>query len=218
MSFAFSFSVVDMYRSCAKKYYHLKVAKDFKDSDSSFSADGKAIHEALLTRVIDGTPLPLPMRYMEPIAAKFANTDGVKSGEIQLALNRQFEPCAWFDKDCYVRAIIDLLIIKGNKATIIDWKTGKVRPKPDQLKLAAAVLSQQMPEIEHFTCAFVWVNHKEVTPLTLRKENMADVWADWIEAADEMEDAIKITAFPASPSYLCRWCPVTSCPHNDARS
>ena len=80
MAFAFSFSVVDMYRTCPKKYYHLKVLKDFKDSDSSFAAEGKEIHEALKARVIDGSPLPLQLRYLEPMASRFAEKEGEKHG------------------------------------------------------------------------------------------------------------------------------------------
>lgn len=214
MAFAFSFSVVDMYRTCPKKYYHLKVLKDFKDSDSSFAAEGKEIHEALKARVIDGSPLPLQLRYLEPMASRFAEKEGEKHGEVQLALNRNFEPCAWYDDECYVRAIIDLLIVNGPHALVVDWKTGKVRPKADQLKLAAAVLSRQMPELKEFTLAFVWVKHKEITSLKIEVGNMDDVWADWIEAADEIESAIKTTDFPAEPSPLCKWCPVESCPHH----
>lgn len=214
MAFAFSFSTVDMYKTCPKKYYHLKVLKDFKDSDSSFSGEGKEIHDALYQRVVKGTPLPLPLRHMEPMASRFAEKEGEKHGELQLALNRDFEPCDWFAKDTYVRTIIDLLIINGTHALIVDWKTGKVRPKPEQLKLSAAVLARQMPELKTFTLAFVWVKHKEITPLKLELGNLPDVWTDWIEMADEIEAAIKTTDFPAEPTPLCKWCPVKSCPHN----
>ena len=215
MSFAFSFSVLDMHDLCPKKYYHIKVAKDAADTDSSFAGDGKKIHKAVEKRVVPpATPLPLTYRYMEPLIKRFAELPGENYGEQQLALNRNFEPCAWFDKDTYVRAIIDFLNIQGNTATLIDWKTGKVRPKMEQLKLMGAVLSQTMPEITNFRSAFVWVNQKDITPLVFSKSHIADFWADILPRADEIEEALKTTDFPATPNPLCKWCPVTQCPHH----
>ena len=83
-----------MFEQCRKKYYHLKVTKDIKDSDSSFSTEGKEIHEAMFKRVINGVPLPLPIRQYEKIAARFADTEGEKHGEMKLCLNNKFEPKA----------------------------------------------------------------------------------------------------------------------------
>lgn len=214
MAFAWSYSAVDLYELCAKKYYHLKVIHDVKDDDSSYSKEGKLIHKALKERVIDDIPLPLPYRYMEPMAHRFAIHTGEKHGEVQLALDRNFQPCDWFDKNVYVRSIIDLLITKGNNALVVDWKTGKVRPKYDQIKLAAAVLSKQMPELKKFSLAFVWVKHRELTGIKIEVGDLDEVWADYLERADEIEAAIKTTTFPATEGPLCRYCPVKSCPHH----
>jgi len=214
MAFAWSYSAVDMYELCPKKYYHLKVAKDVKDSDSSWSEEGKVVHKALKERVVDDVALPLPLRHMEPMAHRFALHSGEKHGEIQLALDRNFQPCGWFDKQVYVRAVIDLLIIRGDTALIVDWKTGKVRPKYDQIKLSAAVLAKQMPEIKSFSLAFVWVNYKEVSAMKMHVDDMDEVWADYLERATAIEDAIKTTDFPATEGYLCKYCPVKACPHN----
>ena len=214
--FAWSYSVLDMYETCPKKYYHIKVVKDAKDEDSSFAHEGKQIHEALYHRVVHGTSLPLPLRHLEKVAAPYALIPGDKYGELQFALDKQLSPVAWFDKAAWVRAIIDLVIVNGNKALLIDWKTGKPKEGFDQLKLSAAILSRQMPEIEKFTCAYVWVNHSDTKPyqFTMEKKHMKAVWADNYEKVKEIEDALKTTTFPASESPLCRWCPVRTCPHN----
>jgi hypothetical protein len=215
MAFAWSWSAITMYELCPKKYYHLKVIKDVKDADSAFSGEGKDTHVALHKRVINKVLLPLPLRHLEGLVKPFVDTQGEKHGELQLALNRNFEPCDWFDKNTYVRAIIDLLIIKGGLAIIIDWKTGKVRPDFGQIKLSAAVLARVMPELERFRLTYVWTKHKEISPpVSMEMKHMTDVWADMIPRADEIEKAIKTTDFPAIENPLCRWCPVKQCPHN----
>lgn len=218
---AYSFSTLDMYDTCPKKLYHIKVAKDTKDEDSSYSADGKAIHDALYRRVIFGAPLPIPLRHMEKIAAKYSAIPGDKQGELKFALDDELSPVGFFDKTVQWRAIMDLLIANGNRALLVDWKTGKPKEGFAQLKLAAAVVSRHMPEIEHFTCAYVWVNHASVPPstFTMKKEHMRAVWADNFEKVREIEKALKTTTFPATPGdpFPCKWCPVIHCPHNKKR-
>ena len=133
--FAWSFSALDTFEVCNKKYYHLKVAKDVKDEDNQASVDGKFVHDAMKLRVIEGVPLPVQLRQHEKVAARFAIAPGQKHGEMQLALNHKLEPRSWFGKDVWVRAIIDLLIVQGTTAILVDWKTGKRKERYDQLRL-----------------------------------------------------------------------------------
>jgi CRISPR/Cas system-associated exonuclease Cas4 (RecB family) len=214
-NFAWSYTALTMFELCRKKYFHIKVAKDVKDDDSQFAGEGKLIHDSLKKRVIDAVPLPIELRYLEAMAAKFANAKGEKRGELQLALTNNYAPTTWFGKSVWVRVIIDLLVVNGTHALIVDYKTGKRREDWDQMKLAAAVLSQFMPEIEDFTATYIWTKSQEVSPpLTMKKEHMADVWSDFQPRIEEILEAAKTTTFPAEPNPLCKWCPVKQCPHH----
>ena len=208
-----SFSVLSLFEQCKKKYYHLKVAKDFKESDSSFSSEGKEVHDAMCKRVIKGVPLPLPIRHYEKWAAAFEKRPGEKHGEMKLCLNNKFEPVDWFAKDAWVRAIVDLLIIDGDTAVIVDWKTGKVRLDWTQLQLSAAVLSRLMPEIKNFKLFFVWLRESKMCGMSMEKSDMKGVWMELLPRVREIEEAKKTTEFPAKESGLCRYCCITSCPH-----
>lgn len=220
--FAWSYSALMNFELCPKKYYHVNfLPKDHpdkaKDEDSSFAADGKFIHDAMKARVIDGKQLPLNLRYMEKAAAKFAAAPGEKHGEMKLALNRNFEPCDYFDKKTYVRVVIDLAIVQGKTAVVVDWKTGKVKDDPTQMALTAAVLSRWMPEIETFKTVFVWLAHNDATPKSYVPADFTAVWNNLLPRANKIEDARKTTSFPARENGLCGWCPVRSCPHFKAR-
>lgn len=210
---AWSFSVLSMFEQCRKKFYHIKVMKDAKDSNSSFSNEGKEVHTAMFKRVIKGTPLPLPIRHHEKMAKRFADTKGEKYGEMQMCLNNKFEPVDWFAPDAWVRAIVDLLIIRGDTAIIVDWKTGKKRVDWTQLMLTAAVLSRLMPEIKHFKLVFVWLKSSEVSSMELELADIKPIWMELLPRVKEIETAKSTTSFPASESYLCRYCPVSQCPH-----
>jgi hypothetical protein len=220
-AFAWSFSALTRYENCPKQYYHLSVAKDFKDTDSSYAADGKVIHDGMHARVIKGTPLPLPIRYLEPLAAPFALAKGEKHGEMQLALNAKFEPVAWFADDTWVRAIVDLLIIQKkpdrHEAIIVDWKTGKVKDDFTQLRLTAAILSRYMPEVDFFTMVYVWTQSKQITKRTATLSMLTQTWNELLPRVSKIKSAIRETTFPARPSGLCRFCPVRTCPHQEDR-
>lgn len=211
--FAWSFSVLDMFELCHKKYFHLKVEKDFKDSDNEAASDGKFIHVAMFNRVINGVALPIQLRQHESIADRFATTKGEKTGEMKLALNEAFEPRDFFANDVWVRAVLDLLIVRGDTAILVDWKTGKKKERWDQLRLAAAVLSRYMPEIEHFKLVFVWLKDHDLSQSEVGKADMKAIWLEFLPRVSVIKDAIRTTDFPAMQSPLCAWCPVTTCPH-----
>jgi hypothetical protein len=211
---AWSFSVLSMFEQCAKKYFHIKIQKDAKDSNSSFSSEGKEIHKAMFNRVCKGTPLPLPIRHLEKWGKRFADAEhDERHGEMQMCLNNKFEPVDWFAPDAWVRAIVDLLIIRGDTAIIVDWKTGKKRIDWTQLQLTAAVLSRLMPEINNFKLVFVWLKSSEVSTEELHKDGIKNVWMELLPRVKEIEKAKLTTSFPASESGLCRYCPVSQCPH-----
>lgn len=211
--FAWSFSALTRYENCPKQYFHLNVAKDFKDEDTEWSADGKIVHDGMYKRVVKGQPLPLPIRHMEKLAARFADAEGEKYGEMKLALNRKFEPVDFFAPDVWVRSVVDLLIIRENKAIIVDWKTGKVKDDFTQLMLTAGVLSRYMPEIDHFTLVYVWLKSREVTRKMTTLSKLASMWNELLPRVGKIESSIRSTTFPARESGLCRYCPVKSCPH-----
>lgn len=213
--FAWSYSALTRYENCPKQYYHMNVRRDVKDADSEITLDGKIVHQALYERVIKDTPLPLPLKQYEKVAKKFVDTPGEKHGELKLALNHDFEPTGFFDNDVYLRAVIDLLIVRGTHAIVVDWKTGKVKDDFTQIAMSAAVMSQYMPELETFTTAYVWLKSKNISPRSYSKHDFKDIWADLVPRAKRIELAISTTEFPAKPSGLCRYCPVRSCPHQD---
>lgn len=217
--FAWSFSALSTYESCPKKYYHLYVAKDVKDADSDAAAEGKVIHDAMKKRVIDSVPLPLNLRHFEKIGAKFAASPGEKHGEMKLAINRKFEPVGYFAPDTWLRVVIDLTIIKGPQAIVVDWKTGKRKDDGTQMMLNSAVLAQWMPEIKLFTAVLVWMQSSEITPpFTYTRASFPEIWTKLLPRVEKIEAARKTTTFPANPTPLCGWCPVKECPHYVDRS
>src|SRR3990172_4076327 len=98
MSFAWSHSAWSTFNNCPKQYYHLKIAKDFKQKETEENTEGRRIHDALFRRVLRNVTLPPPYRHMEPTCAKFAAARGEKYGEMKLALNEHLQPVDYLDR------------------------------------------------------------------------------------------------------------------------
>lgn len=211
--FAWSYSALEQFENCPKQYYHTRVIKDVKEEKSEQMLYGQEVHLALYKRVIQDQPLTLRFRHLEPLASTLAATAGEKHGELKLALSADYEPREFFDPDVWVRAIIDLLIVKKDHAIILDYKTGKVKDDFTQLKMAAAVLAQYMPEIKKFTVGYVWLKSRNISKDSLTSESLSGVWSGLLSRLTPVTQALATTSFPASPSPLCKWCPVKSCPH-----
>jgi RecB family exonuclease len=129
MSHAWSYSSIKTFDQCPKKYYHLKVAKDVKDTPGEAAVYGTDVHAAAEEYVKNGTPIPEKYKVIRPLVEALAAFPGEKHTEMKLGLEKTTEgfylPCGFFDKNVWYRGIVDLVIINGDKAHLIDYKTGK---------------------------------------------------------------------------------------------
>ena len=64
MSIVWSFSSLKTFQQCPKKYYHVKVAKDIKESDTVATLYGKSVHTAAEEYIRDGVPVPEKFAYL----------------------------------------------------------------------------------------------------------------------------------------------------------
>lgn len=214
---AWSYSRLDGYETCPKKFWHTSVNKDVPFEETEAMRYGKLVHKALEDRVGKNKPLPLNMRYLEKYAGALASATGEKLTEQQLAIDTAFEPCDWFSKETWCRAIIDLAIVNGPKAVVFDYKTGKIKDDFTQLRLAGVLLMLHMPEIQMVDLAYLWTKEKKITRYewTMTRDDIKTVMAELLPRIKKYEKAHRTESFPARPGFLCkRYCPVVACPHH----
>lgn len=209
---AFSYSRLNNYEQCPKKFYALAIAKTFKEEETEAMNYGKAVHKSLELRVANNTPLPSHLAHLEPIVAPLAAAPGKKLAEFQMAITPSMAPTSWFGKDVYCRAIADLVVDVGPRAALFDYKTGKKADDFLQLKLTASLYFQHAPRVEKITCAFVWTKDKSITKTSIDREDIGDLWAGLMPRIDRYQEAFRNMDFPPRPGRHCRWCPVKSCP------
>jgi predicted RecB family nuclease len=207
--FAWSYSVLTSFEDCPRRHYLTKVSKQVSEQPSEEMTWGNQVHKALELRIKVNQPLPKTMVEFEPIVAKVATAEGVKTAEQKLALNRDYQPTTYFAGDVYVRGITDVTIENGRKAVILDYKTGKPTPASAQLKLTAAMTFAHLPYIDTIATGFLWLKTGGITSETYTRDDIPTIWQEFEPRVQRLERALIDNKFPPRPSGLCRkWCPV----------
>jgi hypothetical protein len=123
---AWTYSQLDSFESCPKKFYHLKVIRDIVEPPTEHTVWGTTVHTAFENFILHGELLPEGMTQWQPIADKIAKLGGKKHAELKFAIDKNFQPADW--KEAWSRGIADLVVINGKKAVVMDYKTGKRKP------------------------------------------------------------------------------------------
>jgi hypothetical protein len=209
MKLAHSFSVIKTFEQCPKKYYHLRVVKDVKDEGGDASKYGERVHKSFEDRLRSGTPLPKELTKFESTCAALLRK--AEFGELfvehKITLTNSLELTDWFAPDAWLRGILDVMVIVGDKAVILDWKTGKRRPDTTQLEMFAALVFKVFPQVNTVSAGFVWLQDEATDSYTFTRDQTNKLWAGIIGRIRRIYDAVDEDVWPAKPSGLCRYCP-----------
>lgn len=212
---AWSYSSIKTFDQCPKKYFHLKVAKDVKDEPGEAADYGTAVHLAAEEYIRDGKPIPDKFAYMRPIVERLESIPGDKHCELKLGVKPDLTPCDFFAADVWWRGIVDLLIVDGNRAWMIDYKTGKNAKYADkkQLDLMAGAVFAHFPEVETIKSALLFVVSEEMPKKTHVREHQRTYMSVFDTQLDQLDAALDNGVWNPKTSGLCGWCPVQSCEH-----
>jgi hypothetical protein len=215
---AWSYSSIKTFDQCPKKYYHLKVAKDVKDDAGPAAQYGTDLHLAAEEFIRDGKPIPAKFSFVQPVLDVIAGMSGEKHTEMKLGIRKTeygYEPCEFFAKDVWWRGIVDLLVIDGNTAHMIDYKTGKNAKYADmkQLDLMAGAIFVHFPQVMRIKSGLAYVVSNEFP----RKTHVATEKSMYLEVfdneLDRLDHALASGVWNAKTGPLCGWCAVKSCEH-----
>lgn len=220
---AWSFSSIKTFDQCPKKYYHLKVAKDYKeDFETEPILYGNEFHKAAEEYIGQNVTLDPRFEYAKNILDKLNGMEGEKLCEYKMGLTANLEPCGFFDKEVWWRGVSDLTILNREKGTakVIDYKTGKSAKYADkgQLELMALATFKHFPEIKVVKGGLLFVVCNAFIQDTYTIENEPALWQKWLEKYGEMQQAYEVGVWNARPTGLCRaHCIILECPHNGRR-
>ena len=217
MQLQHSYSSVKQFDNCSRQFYEMRILKKFKSKDTDATLYGTAVHKAFEEYIRDQTPLPETFecyrKYVEPLAA----IQGDIRCEEKLGIRRDFSPCGFFDPDVWFRGIPDFLAINHDTgvARVADYKTGKSSryADPDQLELMAAMVMQHHADVHTVKGALVFVVANAVVKAEFTRAQLPEILSKWGGKASMIETVMEKGVASARPSGLCRFCPVSTCPH-----
>ena len=220
---AWSFSALDKFTNCPRKFHVYDIAKIIKEPESPQMKEGFRVHKAMADFIAKDTPLP-------PEYSRYADwATTMKQGpptqqvyvEHKLACTYQLKPCAYFSKTdkVWLRAQADVLILDGPVGRSIDWKTGSEKdpryellPPNFQLKLVALLTFLHFPKVQTLNNKYIYLNDGIATDFIVTRQQMADFLPQVYDLAGGLQKAVRNNDFPPRPSGLCkRHCGVTTC-------
>jgi len=212
---AWSYSSLKTFQQCPKKYYHTRVAKDFKDEDSTATIYGKEVHKVAEEFIRDGTPIPEKYAFIKPVLESLNSIPGTKHCEIQFGLTEDLKPCGFFDENVWWRGIADLLVINGEEAYLVDYKTSKNAKYADtkQLDLLAAATFAHYPEVKRIKSALIFVVCNDLVKKKHVITDMSKYVAPFKYDLERLDNAMVTGVWNANSSALCPYCPVKTCQH-----
>lgn len=212
---AWSHTALTQFETCPKQFYHLKVAKDVQDTKGEAALWGQRVHEHLEHRVKHGTALPESTKIYEPLVQTIlarVPPNGRVLTEQQWAIDENMAPVEWFDKRVWLRCVVDVGFISGDKALLLDYKTGKRKLDGDQMRLFALMGFAQFPELQAIGTGYIWLATGDFDTQIYHRYEVAQLWETFLPRVARLKHAHATASWPPRPSGLCRgWCAVKSC-------
>lgn len=234
---------VGSWQDCPRKYYYSYIDRQRRGQSWAHLSYGNAIHGALREwfdlsapeRTADRVPALVDRAWSN---AGFRDEQQVSQwreravrivSDYLTGIASDFEPMSTernlaFKTDTFiVEGRIDRLDEEDSGVAVVDYKTGKSAPSPDEVRgsLALAMYALMVQRTLNRSCFDVSLHHipsnTQVswrhTPATLERhlERVAGIAADITRAQDTWEstdqsDEIRDELFPARPGALCGYC------------
>jgi hypothetical protein len=209
MKLSHSYSRLKLYENCPLRYYRQCIVKDVTDSGGEASKHGERIHKYLEERLASNASLPQEAAVYEVLCKSVeAMAEG---GELliekELVLTDQLTPTGWWEPDAWLRSKLDILVIRGDTAYVMDWKTGKRNPDNFQMLLFAAQVFKHYPQVQKIKTVLVWLKTMQMDTEDYNRVNMNGAWAEVMKRIRRIHDSADSGVWPARPSGLCRFCP-----------
>jgi CRISPR/Cas system-associated exonuclease Cas4 (RecB family) len=206
-----SFSAVSEFESCPRKFYQVKILKAYPHEDTDATIYGKEVHLACEEYIRDGKPLGGHARF-QPILDKLNAFPGDKHCELEMAIDKNGQYVDFNSDLRMYRGIADLVIVDGDTARVIDYKTGKANyPKPKQLELMALMVFAKFPAVMKVSGALLFLLHDVIVKRDYDRKDFISILNYWSGKRDTILLCAESDTWNPNPSGLCPYCPHKSC-------
>lgn len=197
-----SYSGLSTYTQCPRKYKFSRIDR-LPDPAGPAADRGKMLHAELEKGILHpGYTMLGELTHWQAVCATLAE-QGCQP-EIELAITKEYEPCAFDDPNAYVRGILDIFVNDGTTALIGDWKTGRMRDYSEQIRFYQLMVLVCYPEVERVEGRIYFVDHQREQSYISFSRGDLPVLKDYF--ADKIKHIHEDQLFLPTPSPLCNWC------------
>jgi hypothetical protein len=209
MRLSHSYSSIKLYENCPLRYFRQRIVKDVIDEGGEASKYGERVHAFLETRLKENTLLPQEVAHYESLCSSVERIahNGELFVEKELVLTDNLTPTTWWEPDAWLRSKLDILVISGDMANVMDWKTGKRNADQFQMQLFAAQVFKHYPEVTRVKTSLVWLKDMAMDTEVYYRSGVNTIWAEVMKRIQRINDSLEHDNWPAKPSGLCRYCP-----------
>jgi hypothetical protein len=203
-----SYSLLNTWAICPHQAARRYIIKDLPFESTPAMEEGRRAHEQLANYIL-GHPnaLAADLQRHENLVMPLV---GRCKPERKLAIEGDaLTPVSFYDRDAWLRGVIDAHVIEDETAVIFDWKTGKEREDPFELEVFGLLLRAHHPELQKIFGYYVWLRTNKIGEMH-DVSDYARTWAKIMNFSAEIEKG----DYKKTPGPLCAWCPVTDCEHN----
>jgi hypothetical protein len=194
------------FEGCQKRWFLTKVQKLHKFQVTEAITHGNVTHDRLERHVKYDEVLPDHVVYLDPFFKYLRDTGYQLYAELECAVLEDWSVTNWWDKNCYLRGKVDLIAIKGTEAIVVDYKTGKRKPDPTQLKIYG-LMAMSVLGLTKVTSYYLWTQTKESDAFEITTDTFDEIKSELNERIARIKTAYDTDNFPARTSPLCGWCP-----------
>ena len=218
VKYSWSYSCISLFSQCPQKYYRMRVKKDIVEPPQDNLIYGTAVHKAAEDYVRSGTPIPAKFGFIQEQLDKLVAIEGTKYCEYEMGLDKNLQPCGFRSEESWWNGIADLIIINGEKAYLVDYKTSKSSKYADtkQLELLSLAIFKHFPQVKKIKAGLLFVVAKDFVKVEYTADGALNgAWLKWISETGRLEMAIQNDVWNAKPNFTCKsFCHVTDCIHN----
>ena len=194
----YSYSNLSTWQKCPRQWEAKYVTKTYPHEDTPALRRGQEVHATLEAAIGAQVDPPSDLWMPEGLVPLLHRADARVETKIEI------------HKPAHLMGYLDVCIVGPDYVAVIDWKTGKMR-SPDPLQADVyAMLVRRAWGIDDVS--FTWVGVDAKRALTTHPDANAERRV--MSIINDIETNGK---YPPTPSWLCRFCPLTWCEHNEKR-
>lgn len=203
---AWSYSRYGVYKSCPRKW-KLQYVDKLPTAQNAAMARGERIHKDAELYVSEVTDVLAPelQLFAKQFAAERAHP-GVGVEE-EWAFTSRLTPTGWFNKDCWLRIKVDLVLPLPNRVVrVTDHKTGQVKDRgqyDDQLELYALGAMLTFDDVDTVVTTIRYLDHGIEPEKTYSYRQYPQLRSSWLHRVRKMQQDVE---FKPTPGEACRWC------------